>query len=90
MLIQMEDYMTKIRESAKDTTKFTSIQGRVTGKVIWDLLSNDIFIQHELKHVFPTRRTFRIYTEVDEVYRQVVSTNIPNRKEWNRLCTFQD
>ena len=51
-LVQKGDYMTKLRETAKDTTKFSNIKGNVTGKVFMDLLSNDIFIQHELKHVF--------------------------------------
>ena len=60
--------MTKLREAAKDTTKFANIKGDVTRKVVLDLLSNDILIQHELKHVFLTRPTFNKYTEVDEVY----------------------
>ena len=89
-LVQKGDYMTKLREVAKDTTKFANIKGNVTRKVVLDFLSNDIFIQHELKHVFLTRPTFRKYTEVDEVYRQVIGTRIPDKKEWGKMCMYQD
>ena len=89
-LVQRGDYMTKLKEIAKDTTKFNNIKGNVTEKVVWDLLSNDIFIQHELKHVFLTKPTFRKYTEVDEVYRQVIGMRFPGKKEWAKLCMYQD
>ena len=62
-LVQKGDYMTKLMERAKDTTKFSNIKGNVTEKFFLDLLSNDIFIQHELKHVFLTTPTFNKYKE---------------------------
>ena len=89
-LIQKGDYMTKIREVVKDTTNFFKIKGNVTGKVVLDLLRNDIFIQHQLKPVFITKPTFSKYTEVDEVYRQVIGTKIPGKKEWGKFCMYQD
>ena len=89
-LIQKGYYMAKLREAAKDATKFSNIKWNVIDKVILDLLSSDIFIQHELKHVFLTRPTFSKYTEVDELYWQVIGTRIPSKKEWNKLCMYQE
>ena len=59
--------MTKLTEEAKDTTKFSNINVSGSGKVVLDLVSNDIFTQHELKCVFLTKPTLRKYIEVDEM-----------------------
>ena len=89
-LVQKVYFMTKIMEKTKYTTKLSNIQGSVTWKVFMELLSNDIFIQHELKHVFLGKPTFSKYIVVDEVYRQVIGTIIPVNKEWSKLCMYQD
>jgi len=63
-----EDYMKKLLDIAKDTTKSSHIKGTMTRRVFYEATSNISFIKHELKHFFAAKPTFSRYTEVDEIY----------------------
>jgi hypothetical protein len=70
-LMTMEDYMKKLKDIAKDTTKSSHIKGAMTGKYFYEAINNMSFIQHEIKHIFVVKPTFVRYTEVDEIYCKV-------------------
>jgi hypothetical protein len=62
------DYKKRLVDVAKDSLKFSGIQGSITGKAFLDSLQLDINIQHEIRYIFITKPTFAKYTEMDEVY----------------------
>jgi hypothetical protein len=43
---------------AKDSSKFSGIQGSITGKAFLETLQLDLSIQHEIKYIFITKPTF--------------------------------
>ena len=67
-LITREDYANKLKDIAKDTTKFVGVRGAMTGRSFLEAMSNDIFIEHEIKHIFVLKPTFSRFTEIDEIY----------------------
>ena len=85
-----EDYWRRIKEISRETAKFSNIKGTMIGRTLLGTLSNDIFIQYEIKHVFVVRPTFAKYTEMDEVYRKVIKLTILDEQRWEKLCEFQE
>jgi len=67
-LMTKEDYMKKLQDIAKDTTKSSNIKGSMTGRAFYEATSNISFIEHEIKHIFVVKPTFSRYTEADEIY----------------------
>jgi hypothetical protein len=66
-LMTLPDYKKRLFEVSKDSSKFASIQGSITGKEFLDYLQLDINIQHEIRYIFLTKPTFAKYTKMDEV-----------------------
>jgi hypothetical protein len=87
-LMTLSDYKQKIAMVAKDSSKFSGIQGSITGKAFLETLQLDLSIQHEIKYIFITKPTFAKYTEMDEVYRRLLKVTIPSQKRWEDLCTL--
>ena len=81
--------MKKLREIAKDTTKFANIKGEMTGRAFMEVVSNDVFIQHEIKHIFMVKPTFSQYIEVGEIYRKAKKILLPDEDRWEKLCECQ-
>ena len=48
-------------------------------------LQYDLFIQHEIHHLFLNKPTFQTYTEVDERFRNMVNFSIPSEEKWDKL-----
>jgi hypothetical protein len=86
-LMTLSDYKQKISMVAKDSSKFSGIQGSITGKEFLETLQLDLSIQHEIKYIFITKPTFAKYTEMDEVYRRLLKVTIPSQQRWEDLCT---
>ena len=82
----LSDYKQKIATMAKDSSKFSGIQGSITGKAFFETLQPDLNIQHEIKYIFLTKPTFAKYTEMDEVYHCLLKVTIPNTQIWDELC----
>lgn len=57
-LITKEDYMRKLKDISRDTVKFSNVNGVMTGRVFLEVINNDVFIQHEIKHIFVVKPTF--------------------------------
>jgi hypothetical protein len=85
-LMTLSDYKQKISMVAKDNSKFSGIQGSITGKEFLETLQLDLNIQHEIKHIFIIKPTFTKYTEMDEVYHRLLKVTIPNQQRWEELC----
>jgi hypothetical protein len=47
-LMTLPDYKKRLVDVAKDSSKFSGIQGNITGKAFLDALQWDISIQHEI------------------------------------------
>ena len=86
----MPYYVKKLKEIAKDTTKFVGIKGSMTGRAFLEAMDNDLYIQHEIKHIFQLRPTFMKYIETDAIYRKLIRIKILNPKEWEKLCGYQE
>jgi hypothetical protein len=80
------DYKRRLVDVDKDSSKFSGIQGSITGKEFLDALQWDISIQHEIRYIFVTKPTFAKYTEMDEVYRSLLKVNVPTHLRWEELC----
>jgi len=61
-----ENYVKKIQGIAKDATNISNIKGNIIGKSLLEAISNQIYIEHELKHDFVVKPTFAKYTEANE------------------------
>jgi hypothetical protein len=85
-LMTLPDYKKRLADVAKDSSKFSRIQGNITGKAFLDALQWDISIQHEIRYIFVTKPTFTKYTEMDEVYRRLLKVNVPSHLRWEELC----
>jgi hypothetical protein len=85
-LMTLSDYKQRIATVAKDSSKFSGIQGSITGKAFLETLQHDLNIQHEIKYVFIIKPTFAKYTEMDEVYRRLLKITIPSTQRWDELC----
>jgi hypothetical protein len=73
----LPDYKRKLATMAKDSSKFSGIQGNITGKAFIETLQPDINIQHEIQYIFIVKPTFSKYTEMDEIYRRLLKVIIP-------------
>jgi hypothetical protein len=89
-LMTLSDYKKKITMVAKDSSKFSGIQGSITRKAFLETLQLDLSIQHEIKYIFITKPTFSKYTEMDKVYRRLLKVTIPNKQRWDDLCDLID
>jgi len=78
-LMTLLDYKKNMATMAKDSSKFSRIQGSITGKAFLETLQPNISIQHEIKYIFTIKPTFSKYTEVDEIYRRLLKVNIPSQ-----------
>jgi hypothetical protein len=75
-LMTLPDYKKRLANVAKDSSKFSRIQGSITGKAFLDVLQLDISIQHEIRYIFITKPTFTKYIEMDEVYRRLLKVKV--------------
>jgi hypothetical protein len=85
-LMTLPDYKKRLADVAKDSLKFSWIQGSITSKAFLDALQLDISIQHEIRYIFITKPTFTKYTEMDEVYQRLLKVSIPNHLRWEEIC----
>jgi hypothetical protein len=83
----LSDYKQKISMVAKDSSKFSGIQGSITGKAFLETLQPDLSIQHEIKYIFTVKPTFSKYTEVDEIYRECSKSPHPVSKGGRSCAT---
>jgi hypothetical protein len=89
-LMMLPDYKKRMTEISKDSSKFTGIQGSITGRAFMETLQLDIEIQHEIKHIFIIKPTFAKYTDMDEVYRRFLKVTVPGHIRWEELCDLLD
>jgi hypothetical protein len=82
----LSDYKQKITTVTKESSKFSGIQGNIIGKAFLETLQPDLNIQHKIKYIFLTKPTFAKYTDMDEIYRQLLKVTIPNTQIWDELC----
>jgi hypothetical protein len=82
----LSNYKQKIATVAKDSSKFSDIQGSITGKAFLETLQPDLSIQHKIKYIFLTKMTFAKYTEMDEIYRRILKVSIPGKQRWDEMC----
>jgi hypothetical protein len=77
-LMTLSDYKQRISMVAKDSSKFSRIQGSITGKAFLETLQLDLSIQHKINYIFITKSTFAKYTEKDEIYHRLLKVAIPS------------
>jgi hypothetical protein len=82
------NYKQKIATVAKDSSKFSGIQGSITGKAFLETLKPNLSIQHEIKYIFTMKPTFSKYTEMGEIYQRLLKVTIPSQQRWEELCTL--
>jgi hypothetical protein len=87
-LMTLFDYKKKLATMAKDSSKFSGIQGSIIGKAFLEDFQLDISIQHEIQYTFIIKPTFSKYMEMDEVYRRFLKVNVPSNLRWEELCNL--
>jgi hypothetical protein len=87
-LMTLPDYKQKLATVAKGSSKFSGIQGSITGKAFIETLQSNINIQHEIRYIFIIRPTFSKYIEMDEIYRRLLKVLIPSQLLWEELCNL--
>ena len=71
-------------------TNLSNIKVNITRKALLEAISNPIYIEHELEHVFMVKTTFSKYTEVDEIFNRLIKIKIPDEEAWIDLCDYQE
>ena len=84
-LMTLSYYKQNLSTMAKDSSKFSGIQGSIMGKVFLETLQPNLSIQHEIKYIFLTKLTFSKYTEMDEIYHRLLKVTIPSTQIWDEL-----
>ena len=87
-LMTLPNYKQKIATVANDSSKFSGIQGSITGKAFLETLQLDLSIQHEIKYIFIVKPTFAKHTKMDETYRRLLKVTIPSNLIWEELCNL--
>jgi hypothetical protein len=87
-LMTLSDYKKKLATMAKDSSKFSGIQGSIIGKAFLEAFQSNISIQHEIQYIFIIKPTFSKYTKMDEVYRRLLKVSIPSNLRWDELCNL--
>jgi hypothetical protein len=87
-LMTLSDYKKKLATVAKDSSKFSGIQGSIKGKAFLEFFQSNISIQHEIQYIFIIKPTFSKYTEMDEVYRRLLNVSVPSNLRWEELCNL--
>lgn len=89
-LITQEDYVLKMEEGTRSNIKFSGIKGSMTTREFLETMTNEFFIENEVKHVFTIKPTFEKYTKVDEIYWRVIKLTILDEKRLEELCHLLD
>lgn len=89
-LMAREHYIKKLQGIAMDATNLSNIKGSITGKALLEAINNQIYIEHEVKHVFVVKPTFQKYSEADEIHRSLIKIKVPDEEAWSDLCDYQE
>ena len=73
-------YIKRLTKVSKDTSKLTNMKNNMTGKTFFEVISNEVFIQHEIRCIYKLRPIFVKYTKADEVYKNLNRTNIATQR----------
>ena len=57
-LMDRGDYVKKLQGIATSATNMSNIKGNITGKALLEAINNQIYIEHELKHVLWSSHRF--------------------------------
>lgn len=71
----------RVRDNSKVTVGIFSM----TGKAFLEALAYILNIQYEIPNLFITRTKFEKYTEVDEVYINLMKMNIKSEQHWDKI-----
>lgn len=70
-----KDYVDKLHQCANNWTSSSASASAPktlpTGRVLYDSLENLVYVERELKHLFPVQPNFVKYTEADEIFRKL-------------------
>lgn len=61
-LIPLECYQDQLCNIALDASRFTKVRGTINGEDFMEGLQHDLFIQHQIHHIFLNKPTFETYT----------------------------
>lgn len=88
-LMKHRDYVDKLNKyagnQASSSTSVSGIKALPIGRVLSDSLENLLYVEHELKHLFPIQPTFFRYTKTDETLKKLQKTRIPQPKWWEEM-----
>lgn len=87
-LITQEDYILKMKEMDRSNIKFSGIKRSMTTKEFSETMSNDFYVDNEVKHIITRKPTFSKYTEVDEIYRMVTKLITLDEMRWEELVIY--
>lgn len=88
-LMRHIDYVEKLDQyagnQASSSTSASGTKAFPTSRVLYDSLENLLYVEHEIKHLFPIQPTFFRYTEIDETLRKLQKNRLPEPKWWEDI-----
>lgn len=84
-LIPLENYQDQLCNIVVDASIFAKVRGTISGKAFMEGLHHDLFIQHQIHHLFLNKPTFQTYTKLDERFQILVNFSIPCEERWDKL-----
>lgn len=84
-LTTQDDYVQTLNKLASNQASTSGVKALPTGKVLYDILENLFFLEHEVKTLFFKKISFYRYTEADETYRNMIKMKLPKDEWWMKL-----
>lgn len=88
-LMSHKDYVEKLNKYASNqvgpSTSASAAKALPISRVLNDRLEKFLYVNHEIKHLFPIQPTFLRYTETDETLRKLWKTRIPKSQSWEEM-----
>jgi len=83
-LMKHIDYVDKLNRYVGNQDSSSSSAARVkalpTGRVLYEILENLFYIEHEVKHLFTIHHNFFRYTKTNETLRKLQKHKLPEQK----------
>jgi hypothetical protein len=85
----LPEYQQVLISVGENSNKFKGATRMLKGQTIVAILDNDLFLLSQLRNLFETSPTFEEYTELEKVYRRMISFKYPSIEEWECILHLQ-
>ena len=88
MFVSEVNYLTKLREKAKDTSMINILDPIINGMDIFQVLDKDLFLFHETRQIIYglPPPSYNLYSDLDTLHRYLITTTFPPSLVWKKIA----